>query len=362
MTLPIATPAPSRSSASRSVASTSATGDASQRPASIFAAITDYELNDFLPEPLLGEVKGVAASFTHLDPLTVSTADFHRLLAEANPEILITCWKTPALPAALPPRLKYVCHLVGSVKHIVTREHLSGGLIVSNWGGSISRIVAEWALFHILSCLRRATYWTLAMHRGEGWKDTGTETASLFGRRVGLHGFGQIARELVRLLQPFGCQLSAHAPDLTPEIESRYKVQSCPTLDALFADNDIVVELAPLIPETMGCVTERHLRLLKPGSVFVNVGRGAVVDEDALVRVAREGKVMFGLDVFRTEPLPPTHSLRGLTNVSLTPHIGGPTTDRRRDAGAFALRNLHAYAAGTPLEAVVTAELYDRSS
>ena len=81
-----------------------------------------------------------------------------------------------------------------------------------------------------------------------------------------------------------------------------------------------------------------------------------------IIRVAREGKVMFGLDVFRTEPLPPDHSLRGLTNVSLTPHIGGPTTDRRRDAGSFALRNLRAYAAGTPLDAVVTGPVYDRSS
>ncbi len=332
------------------------------RPAAMLAAVTAHELRDFLPEPLLGELRGVAARFSHLDPTDLAAADFHRILAREDPEILVTGWKTPPLPAVLPPRLRYVCHLVGSVKHILTRDHLAQGLLVTNWGGSISRIVAEWALFHILSCLRRATYWTLAMHREEGWKNLGTETASLFGRRVGLHGFGQIARELVRLLEPFGCHITAHAPDITPELEARYGISGTPSLEALFAENDIVVELAPLNRETEGAVTEHHLRLLKPGSVFVNVGRGAVVDEDALVRVAREGKVMFGLDVFRTEPLPATHSLRGLHNVSLTPHIGGPTTDRRRDAGAFAVRNLRAYAAGTRLDAVITPELYDRSS
>lgn len=200
------------------------------------------------------------------------------------------------------------------------------------------------------------------MHREDGWKDHGTETASLFGRSLGLHGFGQIARELVRLLQPFGCRISAHAPNVDDATEARHGITAVPTLDALFATNDIVVELAPLTPETMGCITGHHLRLLKPGGVFVNMGRGAVVDEEALIRVAREGKVLFGLDVFRTEPLPPDHSLRGLTNVSLAPHIGGPTTDRRRDAGTFALRNLRAYATGTPLEAVVSAEVYDCSS
>jgi len=77
------------------------------------------------------------------------------------------------------------------------------------------------------------------------------------------------------------------------------------------------------------------------------------------VRVAREGRVQFGLDVFSVEPLPPNHPLRGLLNVSLTPHLAGPTTDRRRDAGAWALRNLRAYAAGQPLEAQITPESYD---
>jgi phosphoglycerate dehydrogenase-like enzyme len=328
----------------------------------LLAALAPWELREFLPEPLLGEVKSVARRFAHLDPTHVCAEEFQRILLQEDPEILVTGWKTPPLPAVLPPRLRYVCHLVGSVKHLVPRQPIAGGLLVSNWGGSISRIVAEWALFHILSCLRRATHWTLAMHREEGWKSHTTETASLFERSVGLHGFGQIARELVRLLKPFNCRISAFAPDIDADTEARHGITASPSLEALFAHNDVVVELAPLIPETRGCIRENHLRLLKPGSVFVNVGRGAVVDEDALVRVAREGKIMFGLDVFSTEPLPPDHPLRGLTNVSLTPHIGGPTTDRRRDAGAFALRNLRAYAAGETLEAVVTAEVYDRSS
>ncbi len=355
---PLAAPASSRPSPLRGAAPS----PDRTRPAALLAALTPCEARDFLPDPLLAEVRRIAERYEHFDPTDVSPGQFERLLFRENPEILLTCWKSPPLPPTLPPRLRYVCHLVGSVRHLVPRHHVAAGLLVSNWGGSISRIVAEWALFHILSCLRRATYWTLAMHREDGWKNVATETASLFGRKVGLHGFGQIARELVRLLQPFDCRISAHAPDVNAETARRHGIVACPTLEDLFADNDIVVELAPLIPETRGCVQERHLRLLKPGSVFVNVGRGDVVDEEALVRVAREGKVMFGLDVFRTEPLPPDHSLRGLVNVSLTPHIGGPTTDRRRDAGAFALRNLQAYAAGMPLEAVVTAEVYDRSS
>ncbi|MBP6865304.1 MAG: hydroxyacid dehydrogenase [Candidatus Didemnitutus sp.] len=332
------------------------------RPASILAAITAQELREFLPEPLQGELRSLTPHFRHYDTAGQSVADFHAALHAANPEVLIACWKTPPLPAQLPSNLRYVCYLAGSIKRLVAREHIAGGLLVSNWGGSISRIVAEWAVFHIFSCLRRATYWTLAMHREGAWKDGGTETASLFGRRVGLHGFGQVARELVRLLQPFGCRLSAYAPDVNGIAERDYGVKPAASLEALFADNDIIVELAPLIPETTGSVTEKHLRLIKPGGVFVNVGRGAVVDEAALLRVAQEGKIMVGLDVFTVEPLPADSGFRGLPNVTLTPHLAGPTTDRRRDAGEFALQNLRAYAEGRPLNARIDLRIYDTST
>ena len=81
-----------------------------------------------------------------------------------------------------------------------------------------------------------------------------------------------------------------------------------------------------------------------------------------LLRVAREGKIFIGLDVYHEEPLPVDSGLRGLANVSLTPHIAGPTPDRHSDATAFALRNLRAYAAGQPLEAIITPAIYDSST
>lgn len=333
-----------------------------QPPASLFAALTSSEITEFLPGALLSEVQGLTPAFTRFDPSQQTPEAFHRALADADPEILVAAWKTPALPPKLPPRLRYVCYLCGSVKKLVTREQLEQGLLVTNWGGSISRIVAEWALFHVLAGLRGATDWTLRMHQEGGWKDASTQTASLFGRRVGLHGFGQVAREFIRLLQPFGAQVSVFAPDFDADAQAQHGLRAAGSLDELFSHNDIIVEVAPLIPETVGIITERLLRLIPPGGVFVNVGRGAVVDERALLRVAREGRLQIGLDVFEEEPLPRNSGFRGLRNVTLTPHLAGPTTDRRRDAGAFSLANLQAYAAGEPLKAVVTPSVYDRSS
>lgn len=332
------------------------------KPSSLLLALTSTEARDFLPEPSLGEVRALASRTTSLEPTQLNSETFQRALFEINPEILVAAWKTPPLPAELPSNLRYVCYLCGSVKKLVTRAHLERGLVVTNWGGSISRIVAEWALFHMLSCLRRATAWALAMHLESGWKDSGTETASLFGRKIGIHGFGQVARELIKLLAPFDAQISVLAPDVDESSVQTCGITREESLDRLFSENDIVIELAPLIPETHGIITERLLRLIRPGGVFINVGRGAVVDEVGLLRVAREGKIQVGLDVFIDEPLPANSGFRGLRNVTLTPHLAGPTTDRRRDAGAFSLKNLHAYASGRTLSAVVTPEIYDRSS
>lgn len=328
-----------------------------QEPLRLAVALTPTELSTFFPEPLLGELRVLTPHLWVLEPKANLSAE----LARVAPEVLLAAWATPPLLDP-PSSLHYVCYVAGSVKHLVTRHQLEHGLIVTNWGDSISRTVAEAALWHILSGLRRGTHWTLAMHRDHAWRAVHEESASLFGRRVGLHGFGRVARELVRLLQPFGCTVVAFAPDVDASTARTNGITAAPTLEALFSECDVVVELAPLTPATEGIITEGLLRCLKPGSVFVNVGRGLVVDEAALTRVAQEGRVFFGLDVFATEPLPATSPLRGLPNVSLTPHMAGPTTDRQIDAGVFALANLRNYMAGSPLQAVVSPAIYDVST
>jgi len=328
----------------------------------IFAALTPWEVRDFLPAPFFAEINALADKVVVWDPNAHSAAEFYEALNAVNPEIILACWKTPPLPRAMPPGVRYVCYLCGSVKALVTHGHLEAGLVVTNWGGSISRIVAEWALFHILSSLRRATHWAIAMHRQGAWKSSGTETGSLFGRHVGIHGFGMVSKELIRMLAPFGTRITVYGTDLDEAAAREWGVERAGSLEEIFSGCDIIVELAPLNGQTRGIVGERLLRMIREGGVFINIGRGAVVDEEALIRVAREGKINIGLDVFSVEPLPVEHPLRGLSNVTLTPHLGGPTTDRRRDAGAFALRNLRAYMAGEPLQARVTVEIFDKAS
>lgn len=331
-------------------------------PLTLLCAVTPCLRQEFFPSDLATELTAAGYVIREQDPAALSPEVFLRELALINPDVLLTAWGTPALPERLPSRLRYVCHLCGSVRDLVTRRHLEAGLLVTNWGGSISRTVAECALFHILACLRRTTAWTIAMHFHGAWVEPDSRTDSLFERRVGIHGFGRVAQELVRLLRPFSPAVQIFAPDIDEGIARKHGVGIATSLDALFDNNDVVVELAPLLPATRGIVGETQLRRLRPGAVFVNVGRGAVVDEAALIAVASEGRIQVGLDVFATEPLPADSRLRGLPNVSLTPHIAGPTNDRRQDAGAHALANLRAFAAGRPLQAIVTPGVYDLST
>jgi phosphoglycerate dehydrogenase-like enzyme len=329
-------------------------------------ALSDLEIADFLPGPLWGELEELLPGYRRVRLPLRGADDWEQLWRGSPSDILISAWQTPSLNSTLQPadlkQLRYVCHLAGSIRKLVPRELIEQGLVVTNWGGSISATVAECTLMLILMALRRASHWAVAMHRDGGWKDGNTFSQSLLGRRVGIHGFGSISQCLVPMLRPFTSQIQAYSPSMPDGIFSGLGVKRLATLEELFAESDVVVELAAATPENYHVVTEGHLRMIPKGGVFVNIGRGSVVDNDGLLRVARDGMLQIALDVFEQEPLPIDSPLRGLPNVTLLPHLGGPTRDRRRDAGALAVKNLRAFLRGETLDAVVTLEVYDRTS
>ena len=299
-------------------------------------ALSDLEIADFLPGPLWGELEELLSGYRRIQLPLTRPDDWERLWRGSPADILISAWQTPSLNSTLQPsdleRLSYVCHLAGSVRKLVPRELIERGLLVTNWGSSISATVAECTLMLILMALRRASHWAVAMHRDGAWKNGNSYTQSLLGRRVGIHGFGSISQCLVPMLRPFTSTIQAYSPSMPDDVLSSLGVKRLATLEELFAESDVVVELAAATPENYHVVTEGHLRMIPEGGVFVNVGRGCVVDKEGLLRVARDGTLQIALDVFEHEPLPADSPLRGLPNVTLLPHLGGPTRDRRRDA------------------------------
>ena len=181
----------------------------------------------------------------------------------------------------------------------------------------------------------------------------------LEGATVGIIGMGAIGRRTAELAKGFRMRVLGMRRSVT----TRTAATGDPSFDEyvppadlpyLLRESDYVVLAAPLTPETRQMIGEAELRSMKPGAVIVNIARGAVIDEGALVRALKEGWIAgAALDVFEREPLPAESELWGLRNVLLTPHISGGTPRYMERAVELFCDNLRRYLAGEPLRNVV---------
>ncbi len=173
----------------------------------------------------------------------------------------------------------------------------------------------------------------------------------LKGQTVGILGLGNIGREVARLCKAFGMEVvglhrSAGAGDSFPAVDRVYGRQQ---LDRLLGESDFVVLALPLTPETRAMIGERELRAMKPDACLINVARGAIVDEAALIRALEEKWIAgAGLDVFIQEPLPPESRFYDLPGVIFSPHISGEMPDYEARATEIFCQNLKRYIAGEP--------------
>jgi phosphoglycerate dehydrogenase-like enzyme len=299
----------------------------------------------------------------HLAEPELSYTNLVEQIHACQAEVLLTGWGSVPLPESFLkdcPTIHYVCHLTGELRWLLPRSLIQAGLIVTNWGSAISDSVAEGAFFLILACCRRATNVVTTMHIRRAWSLTVEPPVSLLAKRVGMHGFGNVARQLALLLKPFRCSLSAYSPPVPDAVFETFSTHRETSLEHLFEQNDVVVELEALTGQTEKLVGANLLNRIKPGGVFVNAGRGKVVCEPDLEEVAARGQIFIGLDVFSQEPLPPDSPLRTMENVFLTPHIAGPTPDRIPLCGKHALANILAYHLGKPLDSLIGVSEYDR--
>jgi phosphoglycerate dehydrogenase-like enzyme len=167
----------------------------------------------------------------------------------------------------------------------------------------------------------------------------------LLGKTVAILGVGAISEQLARHCRAFGMRVvgvssRATAPDFD-EIVPRARLVSA------VAGADFVVVLVPLSAETHHMIDAAVLAAMKPSAFLVNLARGNVIDEQALVAVLRERRIAgAGLDVFATEPLPPSSPLWTLDNVIVTPHIGGLSDVYAEQAIPVLIENLRAFLAG----------------
>ncbi|MDA1280878.1 MAG: hydroxyacid dehydrogenase [Chloroflexi bacterium] len=269
-----------------------------------------------------------------------------RVMAEfrefaAGLDALVVCHGAPRIDDTVlgsSRRLTLVGELEGDrfAQRIDVEAALNRGVRAVDTTHGSSYPVSEWALGLILIGLRNAGAHFRKLISGVDWgtpeqRDSTSEFAQneeLTGKTVGLIGAGYIARRLIELLKPFNVKLLVHDPYAAPELASALGF-TLTSLEAVMAQPDVVVCLAPLTPGTRGMLGRREISTIKPGAVFVNVSRGPIVDSDALVERLEIGDITASLDVFDPEPIPVSSRIRNLPNVFLSPHIAG-TTERSR--------------------------------
>jgi glyoxylate reductase len=254
---------------------------------------------------------------------------------------------TAAVIAALVPTLKVIATLSVGVEHIDLEAARRHGVAVLNTPDVLNEATAEIALLLMLTVCRRAHEGDRLVRSGEwtGWAPTQMLGLGLHGRRLGILGLGRIGRQVARRASPFGLQIHYHNRRPLPDDEAEGAIYHA-TSDALLAHSDIFCITAPSTPELKGFLDARRLALLPPDAVVINVARGDMVDDDALISALRDGRLFgAGLDVYRGEPnLDPRY--RTLPNVYLLPHLGSATIDTRNAMGFLLLEGLEALEQG----------------
>ncbi|HEY5106137.1 MAG TPA: 2-hydroxyacid dehydrogenase [Caulobacteraceae bacterium] len=219
------------------------------------------------------------------------------------------------------------------------------GLKVSHSPGVNQEDVADHAMGLILAAWRRIVDGDRMLRSG-GWKSSDKmRTPSLGGRRLGIVGLGAIGEAVARRGEAFGLDIAWWGPREKPQAPW----PRAESLLALAADCDILVVACPATAENRGMVSRAVIDALGPEGLLVNVSRGQVVDEDALIAALKAGRLgMAALDVFQTEPTPPGR-WEGVPNTVLTPHTAGATSAAVPKMIALTRENLRRFFAGEPL-------------
>lgn len=246
------------------------------------------------------------------------------------------------------PRARILANFGVGTNHIDVAAARAAGLAVTNTPGAVTDATADIALTLILMTARRAGEGERLVRAGlwQGWHPTQMLGMHVSGKRLGVIGMGRIGRAIARRAHlGFGMEVTFfnRSPVADPGVPAR-QVGFAEALSA-----DVVVLAVPATPETRHLIDAAALARMRPQAILVNIARGDVVDETALIEALRTGRLAgAGLDVYEFEPRVP-EALRAMETVTLLPHLGTAALEVRESMGLMALDNLAAFAEGRPL-------------
>ena len=244
------------------------------------------------------------------------------------------------------PKLKIISHFGVGVDSIDVDAAKQRGITVTNTPEVLNADVADLAIALLLAAVRRIPMGDRYVRSGKWLKGPMPLSETLQGKTLGIVGLGRIGREIAKRAQSFGLKIAYQGPNRKSDVSWPYFADPV----ALAKEVDFIVASCPGGEATRGIISRAVIDALGPKGVFVNISRGSVADEAALVEALKEGRLGgAGLDVFVNEPRVP-EALLGLDNVVLQPHVGSATHPTRLAMGQLVVDNLAAYFAGQPLK------------
>ena len=243
---------------------------------------------------------------------------------------------TPELLDALPALRIVSCYGVG-YDGVDAARCASKGIMVTHTPGVLSDDVANLAIALLLSTTRRVVAYDRYLREGR-WKAEGSPplTRGIAGKQVGVVGMGRIGQEIARKLTVFDCAIAYHTRTARPDLPWRHYAD----LVEMASDSTALILITPGGPATHHLVNARVMEALGPEGTLINVARGSVVDQPAMVAALKDGRLgAAGLDVFDNEPDVP-EELFGLDNVVLTPHVASATVETRAAMRKLVVDNL----------------------
>ncbi len=252
-------------------------------------------------------------------------------------------------------KLKWIHSLAAGVDKLLFPELIESPVVITNARGVFKRSLAEFAITGMLYFYKHVRR-LVDSQRAHRWDDFMVEW--LRGKTMGVVGYGEIGRECAMLAKALGVQIYATRRNPAASAGDPIVDRMFPTTEfkTMLKEVDVLLAAAPLTPETRHMIGGPEFRAMKPSAIIINVGRGPVIDEAALIEALREKRVAAAaLDVFEHEPLPEDHPFWDMENVLISPHC----TDRTHDPDWLDLStqcfvaNFQRYVTGQPLLNIV---------
>ena len=289
------------------------------------------------------------ANVTLIEKLDAAGMDQLRAALPQAQGILGASLKLDAQLLDLAPHLEAVASVSVGVDNYDIDYMTERKIQLTNTPDVLTETTADTGFALVLASARRVVELANMVRNGRWVKNVGPEQfgTDVHGKTLGIIGMGRIGEALAQRGHfGFGMPVIYHSNSPKPAVEARFNAQYR-SLDALLQEADFICLTLPLTAQTEGLIGAEQFALMRRESIFINISRGKVVDEAALINALQQGQIRAaGLDVFEREPLEPTSPLLQLDNVVATPHIGSATFETREAMARCAVDNLLAALAG----------------